>query len=285
MGTTASILLFVLAGVLGLAVGSFVNCWAWRKVNGESVVSGRSHCASCNHELGAGDLVPLFSWLFLRGRCRYCGEHISFRYPAAELACAAAFIAILAVYGATLEAVQLMAFSAILLFLTLTDIDRHLIPDGCIIAAVAVRAAYIAAVAISGAGDWVALAVSSLIGGNALGLGVLVIVLIGDRVLGRPSMGWGDVKLFAVAGLYFGWIQGIFLVAVACVFGLVFAVVSMMQSEPEDGDDTGSGAEDDPDGMLSNGKMIPFGPSIAAACIVTMLVGKAAVGWYLSLFV
>jgi len=80
--------------IFGLVFGSFLNCWAWRIVHNESVLKGRSHCAVCNHELGALDLVPLFSWIFLKGKCRYCGEKISARYPLVELICGLYFLSI-----------------------------------------------------------------------------------------------------------------------------------------------------------------------------------------------
>ena len=73
------IFFLLVAGLLGACLGSFVNCLAWRLVHGESVWKGRSHCAVCNHPLAPLDLVPVLSWLFLRGRCRYCGERIAAR--------------------------------------------------------------------------------------------------------------------------------------------------------------------------------------------------------------
>ena len=95
------------AGVLGACLGSFVNCLAWRMVHGESVWKGRSHCTECNHQLSALDLVPVLSWLFLRGRCRYCGQKVSPRYVVAELLCAAYFVSMVWAYGLTVHALAL----------------------------------------------------------------------------------------------------------------------------------------------------------------------------------
>ncbi|MDD7254218.1 MAG: prepilin peptidase, partial [Firmicutes bacterium] len=89
----------VLAVVLGAVFGSFLNCMAWRMVHHESVLKGRSHCASCGHPLKAADLVPVFSYLFLKGKCRYCGEKISPRYMAAELVSAALWLGCVFRYG------------------------------------------------------------------------------------------------------------------------------------------------------------------------------------------
>lgn len=266
----------VVAALLGLVMGSFINCWAWRYIQGESVMRGRSHCTSCGHDLGVRDLVPVFSWLASHGRCRYCGEKVSARYPATEIICAVVFVAIVAVYGISLETVELLAFASILLFLSLTDLDDYLVPNGCIIAALAVRVVYMAIACMLGkmsladVGYYVASAF-------AIGIALLIIVLVADKVFGRDSMGGGDLKLYFVAGLYFGWQQSLFLVILSCIIGILVAVLAPRRNDP-----TPEGVpESDPDSKLR--RVIPFGPSIAAACIITMLVGKPLITWYLSL--
>ena len=266
----------VLAALLGLAVGSFVNCWAWRYVHGESVLKGRSHCTACGHDLGIRDLVPVISWLASGGKCRYCGERVSVRYPATEIICAIVFVAITATYGLSLETVELLAFASILLFLSLTDIDDYLVPNGCIIAAIAVRVVYMAVACAFG---WMTLADVGYYVASAFGMGVVmfVIVLVADKVFGRESMGGGDLKLFFVAGLYFGWQQGIFLVILSSVIGIVVGMLAPRSDKPAlDGI-----PESDPDSKLR--RVFPFGPSIAAACVITMLVGNPLVSWYLGL--
>ena len=263
----------VVAALFGLVMGSFVNCWAWRSVHGESVVHGRSHCPACGHDLGARDLVPVVSWLASGGACRYCGKRISVRYPVTEVVCAAVFAAIVATHGATLESLELMAFSGVLLFLSLTDLDEFVIPNGCIVAALAIRAAYMLASWALGA---MTLADIGYYVISAIGVGValLLVVLLADRLFGRESMGGGDLKLYFVAALYFGWQQSIFLVIASCVIGILVALLS-----PRFAGDSQDGPEDE--GVLK--RVIPFGPSIAAACVVVMLVGDPVATWYLGL--
>lgn len=256
--------------IAGLCMGSFLNCMAWRMTHGESVLSGRSHCTSCGHVLGVRDLVPVFSWLSTGGKCRYCGERVSARYPATEVLCAVVYVSLLLRYGLTLETLELVAFASVLLVLTLTDIDEYIIPNKTIFAAIAIRVAYVAAVAALRLGDAAQIAMTSLVGGFAVGLPLLGLVLVMDRVLGRDSMGGGDLKLFFVAGLYFGWQQCLFLVVVACVLGIVFGAA-------------GQRIAGDGEGGL-RGKLIPFGPAIAASCWITMLVGQPVIDWYLQLF-
>ncbi|MDD2588186.1 MAG: prepilin peptidase [Atopobiaceae bacterium] len=258
--------------LLGLVMGSFLGCVAWRAVHGGSVLRGRSHCDSCGHVLGPADLVPVASWLALHGRCRYCGEHISARCPVGETLTAVVYVSIVARYDLTAQTIELLAFASVLVVLTLTDLDDRTIPNGCIVAALLIRAAYIGYVALTG-GEALTLLTDSLVGAAAIGIPLLVIVLVMDRVLGQASMGGGDLKLLAVCGLYFGWQQSLLLVIVACVLGLVLALVPGLLPHDDEDDATTSGHG-----------TFPFGPAIAVAAWLTMLCGAPIVTWYLGLF-
>jgi prepilin signal peptidase PulO-like enzyme (type II secretory pathway) len=257
-------ILFVVT-LLGLCMGSFLNCLAWRMTHGESVLHGRSHCTSCGHELAARDLVPVLSWVVTKGKCRYCGTHVSMRYPVTELLCAVVYASVFVCYGLSVQTVELIAFASVLLVLSLTDLDEYLIPNATIVAGIVIRLAYVAYVGLSGQGDGLVMLRDTLVGGFAVAVPVLVLALVMDRVLGRESFGGGDVKLLFVAGMYFGWQQCLFLIVLACVMGIVFG---MLGQRDEGGE----------------AKLIPFGPSIAAACWVTMLVGQQVVDWYGGLF-
>ena len=256
----------VVLSVLGLCMGSFLNCLASRLVSGESILKGRSHCMSCGHPLSVRDLIPVFSWLASGGRCRYCNEHVSARYPVTEALCAVVYVSIYLRYGLSPELLELTAFMSVLLVLSLTDLDTYVIPNGTIVAALLIRLAYLAFRFVSGGCNDLSLFTDALVGGLALAVPVLALALVMDRVLGRDSFGGGDVKLLFVAGTYFGWAQGIFLVVTACVLGLLFALLGQRKRGEE------------------NAGMIPFGPAIAAACWVTALVGDIVVKWYMGLF-
>ena len=282
----------VVATLLGLVMGSFLNCLAWRMTHGESVLHGRSHCTSCGHVLGPADLVPVLSWVFSRGRCRYCGERVSWRYPATEVLCAVMYLSIVLCYGPTLQAIELIAFASVLLVLSLTDLDDYIIPNATIVAAILIRVAYLVAVGATGGGNTLELLRDAAIGGVAVAVPVLLLALVMDHVLGRESLGGGDVKLLFVAGMYFGWQQCLFLIVVACVLGLVFSLLGQ-RGTPEFADSAVQADAADPanadvtDGEPeppANAHLIPFGPSIAAACWITMLVGEPVLRWYLGLF-
>ncbi|MBR3225172.1 MAG: prepilin peptidase [Atopobiaceae bacterium] len=264
----------VLTAVLGLCMGSFLNCLAWRMTHGESIMRGRSHCVDCGHPLAARDLVPVISWLVSRGRCRYCGKHVSVRYPLTEIICACGYVSILLAYGLSAETIELIAFFSVLLVLSLTDLDDYVIPNATIVAAIVIRLVYLVYGGLTGAFDlWPTLG-WTLLNGVVVAVPVIILALVMDRVLGRDSLGGGDVKLLFVAGLYFGWQQCLFLLIVACIIGILFAFVgarSDMTDKVEGGEEKAS-------------RPIPFGPAIAIACWIVMLVGSRAVEWYLGLF-
>lgn len=254
--------LLFLTAVLGLVFGSFGNAWAWRIVNGESVAKGRSHCATCGHPLSAADLVPLASFLFLRGRCRYCGEKISPRYPLAETLCALVFVSLALRFGFTPETLRLCILGFLLFVLSLVDLDSCVIPNRFPLLA----AANFAAFALFGAQPGKTL-LHGLIGGLSLFVPMLALVMLADRVLGRESMGGGDLKLLFVLGLYTGAARGLMLLILACCIGLVFALLPGVR---------GKDAE--------NPRAFPFGPSLALAAWPVLLFGDAFLTWYLGLF-
>ena len=115
----------VICFALGAALGSFLNCMAWRIVHNESVLKGRSHCAVCGHVLGAADLVPVFSYLFLKGKCRYCGKTISPRYMLAEVVSGIAFVLCFLRFGLSFRTVQAMVLFCILFALSLVDLESY----------------------------------------------------------------------------------------------------------------------------------------------------------------
>ena len=243
--------ILVITALLGLVMGSFCNAWAWRLAHGESIAHGRSHCAVCGHPLAARDLVPLFSWLFLRGRCRYCGAPISPRYPAVELVSALYYVSVVLRFGLTVDALRFLILGSLLLTASLVDLDTMELPDGLLLAA-----ALSALLRLPG--GWK----SALLGAVAVSVPLLLLVLLADRLLGRETMGGGDIKLVAVLGLHFGPLQTLFLLILACVLGL--ALGAAMKK-----------AKDAP---------FPFGPALSLAGWLTALCGGPAVSWYLSLF-
>ena len=261
LDTFTKIYLIAVCALFGLVMGSALNCLAYRIAHKEKWSGGRSRCTHCGHALKAADLVPLFSFLFLKGRCRYCGEKISLRYPVAEAVLALIYVSLLLRFDLTLQTLELMILCSCLFCLTLTDLDDQIIPDRFHVIGIAARFLYL--LAISGSGKaFLSAAWYSLWHGLLLGGAVLVLSLVMDKVLHKDSMGGGDIKLLFVLGLYFDLPCCFLLLIFACVLGIVLACT------------------------LGAKKSIafPFGPALAAAAWLTFLIGEPITGWYLSLF-
>jgi leader peptidase (prepilin peptidase)/N-methyltransferase len=211
--------------LIGLVAGSFLNCAAMRAVSGESIARGRSHCPQCNHTLGALDLVPLFSWLFLKGKCRYCGAKISWRYPLSELLTALVFVSALLKWDISLKALEMALLGSVLLWISFTDAEAQIIPNRLIVAGIAIRAAFILV-----SSDIPRVALQSAIGGLSVSLPVLLIALLLEKLLKKEAVGGGDIKLLFMAGLYFDWKLNVLALLLACFAGIAFAPISRVKS-------------------------------------------------------
>ena len=246
----------ILALPAGLILGSFATAVAHRVPRGESIVAGRSRCASCGTTIAAYDNVPVLSWLALRGRCRHCGQRISARYPLTELAMAALFAATVLILG-TGDIGELalgLTLCAVLVTVTLTDLERRVIPNS-VLAAGAVIGIVIVAVA-----DPTSLPERALAAAGAGGF-LLLVALAYPR-----GMGMGDVKLAAMMGLYLG--QA---VAPAMLIGFgTGALVGLAMITRK--------------GAAARKQAIPFGPYLALGGIAGLWFGDPIVDWYLSTF-
>ena len=252
--------------IIGLVFGSFINCMALRMVSHESVLKGRSHCAVCNHSLGVADLVPLFSYLFLRGKCRYCGAKISPRYMLVELITGCAFFLIFLKYGISFQTIRNMIFVCILLGLSLIDYDTYEIPDRFIVFGILnwivflpLMSGYLGPEWMGSFEGWQVLVKDGLLGGFIIAGFLLLLSFVFDKVTGKESLGGGDIKLFFMVGLYLGLFESLFCLILACILGIVFSLV-VKESR------------------------IPFGPSISSAAFLTLLIGDTVVMWYVGLF-
>lgn len=121
---------FVLYGLLGAVTGSFLNVCILRIPENQNFVTGRSHCPACGHVLAFYDMVPVLSWLLLKGRCRYCSAPVSIQYPAVELLTASAFLLCLLAKGPGMESALMCMFSSILITAAFIDARHMYIPDG-----------------------------------------------------------------------------------------------------------------------------------------------------------
>ena len=245
-----------LAAVFGACMASFLNCMAWRVVHGESVLRGRSHCDACGHVLGARDLVPIVSYLASGGRCRYCGAKLSSRHVWGEVMGAAVFVSLLLHYDISLRLLEAWILAGILLACAFADLEGYIIPDRFI--AVGVVLFIVTLFFVPDPGKR---ALDGLIGGVAVGGGVLLLALLMEKLLRRDAMGGGDIKLLFLTGLFLGWQKNLLCLLLACVVGILWGLVRAKRGQ----------------------QGLPWGPGIALAAWCAALFGQNLIDWYLSL--
>jgi leader peptidase (prepilin peptidase) / N-methyltransferase len=263
-----------LIAALGLVVGSFLNVVIYRVPAGLSIVAPPSACPNCHHPIRYRDNVPVLSWLLLRGKCRDCATSISVRYPLIEAATALAFGLIGAVWvsavanvvgaqliAALLELVALLHLAAISIALAAIDIDVQRLPDVIVLPAYAVAAVLLAAAALIG-GEPERLILTA-IGGASL---IVAYFLLWFLYPGGGGMGFGDVKLSGVLGVYLGWFGlGPLLVGAFAPFvvGGLFAIALVIFRK------------------AGRKTRIPFGPWMLLGAWIGIYVGKHLFGLYL----
>jgi leader peptidase (prepilin peptidase) / N-methyltransferase len=256
------VLLTVAIGVIGLIIGSFLNVVIWRVPRGESVVHPPSACPRCGHVIRARDNVPVFSWLVLRGRCRDCAAPIAARYPLVELGTGLLFALTAWLAGPTWILPALLYLAGISVALALIDIDTKRLPDAIVLPAYPVACALLALASWNpgGESDWPALVRAGI--GAVVMFGIYFVT-----VLVYPAgMGFGDVKLAGVLGLYLGWFGwGALFVGwfAAFLLGGLFSIGLLVTGRAR----------------LKSG--IPFGPWMLLGAGVGILVGQQVADWYL----
>ena len=202
--------------IIGLCFGSFANVIIYRVPRGISIVKPRSACTACGKTLGAVDLLPVLSWLFLRGKCRACGAKISPQYPLVELMCAVLFVAMF-MHSPTLSFLPLAVFAFVLLTISFIDAYTQEIPDGLIITGAVAGILWIASGHLTHWQD-------ALLGVIAGAVPLFVIDRLTLIILKKDGFGFGDVKLMAMVGLFLGWRMVFLAFFIAFVLGAIFAV-------------------------------------------------------------
>lgn len=252
------ILAFVFVAILGLAVGSFLNVVIYRlplmvirQCNENAAIEANknpslslalpaSHCPHCKHALSLRDNIPLVSYVLLRGRCRFCQQAISARYPVVELLCAIVTVAIVHLYGFGWASVGGLILSWALIALAVIDLETGLLPDQLTLSLVwlgllfSVNGYYVAA--------------DQAIIGVVLGYLSLWIINRGFKAIAKKDgLGYGDMKLTAALGGWIGWQSLPLLLLAASLVGLLVNLVALAT------------------GRIHGGQQIPFGPYLAAA--------------------
>jgi len=249
-----SLILFFITGAV---VGSFLNVCIYRLPRGESIVFPSSHCPSCKHALNMLDLIPVFGYLSLQGKCRYCQAHISWRYPLVELITASLFVLIAGFFPAV-EIIFLLFFVSILIAIFFIDLEHQVIPDVLTFLGLGIGLLY-------NLRSW------NIFVSGALGMAAGYLVLAGIGYFGKilfkkEALGEGDLFLGALLGVFLGWEQVIFAILLAYVLAAGFIIPFMLLKK------------------ISFGEYIAFGPALVVAGIITLFIGQNIISWYLFSF-
>lgn len=245
-----TILLYIIIFLYGIVIGSFLNVCIFRIPKQENIVKIRSHCMNCGYQLKWYDLVPVFSYLCLGGKCRSCKQKISVQYPLIELLNGVLYCTVFAVYGISVEALLYALLASALITLSVIDFRTYEIPVGINIFILTLGLIRI----VTDYADWLDYAV-----GFFLVSGFLYIVHLVTK--GR-GIGGGDIKLMAVSGLLLGWKQILLAFVLGCIIGSVIHIVRMK--------------------MSGQGHMLAFGPYLSVGIMISALAGNQMIAWYLS---
>lgn len=254
------IVTYILAGLLGLCVGSFLNVVIYRVPNNMNLAKPASHCPKCGYVLRWYDNIPILSYLMLGGKCRSCKEHISIRYTLVEIL--NMLLWLLSVYlfweESIVYSVIAMIASTLLVCVFFIDLEHMLIFNrfSISIAVLGIVAMFF--------DDYTEI-IDHILGG-VIGGGIFVLLYYGAIwVLKKEGFGWGDVKLVAAAGLLLGWQKLLFAMLVASITGsIVLLAIRAIKKDEE-------------------GKEYPFAPFIVAGIMISMFVGAEVIQWYTNL--
>jgi leader peptidase (prepilin peptidase)/N-methyltransferase len=255
-------LLLVVIGVLGLAVGSFLNVVTHRLPREGSLLRPGSSCPRCRQRIRPWHNLPVLGWLLLRGRCAQCRQGISARYPLVELGTSLLFVAVAARFGATPALAAYLYLAAVAVALAVIDLDVRRLPDAIVLPSYLVGAALILAAAAARA-DW------RPAGRGVMAMAALSALYLALALLYPGGMGLGDVKLAGLLGLFLGWLGwspvwvGTF--AGFLLGGLVSAVLLATR-------------------RANRTTAIPFGPFMLAGAMLALFIAGPVAAWYGSLF-
>ena len=244
-----AIFLYIVVFLYGIIIGSFLNVLIYRIPKKENIAVVRSHCMNCNYQLKWYDLVPLFSWLFLRGKCRKCGEKISIQYPLIEATNGLFYLLVFYKFGLSIESLLYCLLFSALLALSVIDFRTYEIPVGfnyfiLILGLVRLVTDYV---------NW-----SNYVIGFLAVSTFLFIIIVASK--GR-AMGGGDMKLMATCGLLIGWKLIILAFLLGCILGSIIHIIRMRVS----GED----------------HVLAMGPYLSMGVALAVLFGNQWINWYL----
>ena len=251
LATEYYIPIYIVVLLYGIMVGSFLNVCIYRIPKKENIAIVRSHCMTCNHQLKWYDNIPLFSWLMLRGKCRYCKAPISPQYPIIEASNGLLWLLLVIVKGISVDTLLYALLFSALLTLSVIDFRTYEIPAGINIFILALGLI----MTVLHYTEWL----DHVIGFLAVSIPLYIIIIATD---GR-GIGGGDMKLMATAGLLIGWKLVVLAFALGCLIGAPVHVIRMKLA----------GAD----------RVLAMGPYLSIGILISVLWGEQLISWYLNM--
>ncbi len=242
--------------IIGLVVGSFLNVCIYRIPRSDMSINSphRSFCPECHQTIRFYDNIPLLSYLFLRGKCRYCKAKISILYPIVEVVTAVLFLVMYYKFGKTLEFLHALIFVSVLIPIFVIDAQHYIIPNAISLTGLGLGVVIVCAIAFQDKSvDYLR---ARLIGFVAGGLVIWIIAFVGSAIMRKKAMGMGDVKLMAIIGLFLGaWPELVLVIGLSAFSGAIIGTLLIATGRKE------------------RKSPIPYGPFIAGAAVVVLLWG------------
>lgn len=238
--------------IYGLVIGSFLNVCIYRIPMDESLVYPSSHCTSCKNRIKWYDLIPVVSYIILKGKCRYCGEKISIKYPLVEILTGIIFVALYFKYGLSYKFIKYAVLSSLLIVIGIIDyytMDVYFKT----IAAGLIAGIFFTIYQWYVSGSILEYLFGAFIGGSIISIIVLI----------TKGMGWGDAEICLMSGLFLGFKLTVVMVFLSFIFGGIIGLILVIFK------------------IKSQKDYMPFGPFISFASIFTIFFGQEILKWYL----
>ena len=244
--------IYILVFLYGIVIGSFVNVCIYRIPKGEDIVKTSSHCMNCGHVLTWYDLFPIFSFLALKGKCRYCGVKLSIQYPVIEVVNGVLYCLIVGVKGVNVNSIIYCLFASALLTLSVIDFRTMEIPVEINYFIVVLGLIHMG---LNYQKFW-----NYGLGFFSVSAGLFVLY----QVTGGKGIGGGDIKLMAVSGLLLGIKANVLAFILACILGSMIHILRMKITKAD--------------------HVLALGPYLAAGILISLLWGENMMEWYMGLF-
>lgn len=241
--------IYIVVFLYGIVIGSFLNVCIYRIPKKENIAIVRSHCMTCNHQLQWYDNIPLFSWMILRGKCRYCKAPISPQYPIIEASNGVLWLLVAMIKGLSVESLLYALLFSALLTLSVIDFRTYEIPAGINIFILTLGLI----MTVLNYTEWL----DHVIGFLAVSIPLYIIIIVTD---GR-GIGGGDMKLMATAGLLIGWKLIILAFALGCIIGAPVHILRMKIAKAD--------------------RVLAMGPYLSIGILIAVLWGDSIIRWYL----